>query len=96
MDITLTPEMETRLANLAYQMGFTGSDGAERALKAAVDALEAKLPQSSKPSPEEIAAEMTPIVAAARRWRAGHPFDDDNPPSKVWQEELYDDRGLPK
>ncbi len=96
MATTLEPEMETRLANLAHRMGFTGPSGPERALKVAVEELEAKLPRSGKPSPAEIAAEMMPMVAAARRWRAGHPFDDDNPPSKVWQEELYDDRGLPK
>lgn len=95
MNIALTPEMESRLANLAHQMGFAGPDGPERALKVAVEALETKLPRSDKPSPAEVAAEMAPIVAAARRWRAEHPFDDDNPPSQVWQEELYDEQGLP-
>ena len=35
---------------------------------------------------------------ANRRWREEHPheYDKNNPPSKVWQDELYDDRGLPK
>jgi hypothetical protein len=32
----------------------------------------------------------------AKRNRALHPFDDDNPPSRVWQDELYDEQGLPK
>ena len=96
MATTLKPEIEARLANLADQLGFTGPDGPELALTVAVEELEAKLPLHPKPTPAEVAAEMEPIVAAARRWREAHPFDDDNPPSKVWQEELYDERGLPR
>ena len=28
-------------------------------------------------------------------FREQHPYDDDNPPSKAWQDELYDENGLP-
>ncbi len=97
MVMTLTPDMEARLADLAHRLGMDGPDAPEQALIMAVAELEAKVsPPRRKLSPEEVAAEMAPIVAAARRWREEHPFDDDNPPSRVWQEELYDDRGLPR
>lgn len=97
MATTLKPEMEARLADLARRLGFAGPDAAERALIVAVDALEARAPsRRRKPTPGEIAVEMESVVEAARRWREEHPFNDDNPPSKVWQEELYDERGLPK
>ena len=96
MATALKPEMEVRLAALARRLGIVGADAPEQALEMAVDALEAKSLPSRKPSPAEIAAEMAPIVSTARRWREAHPFDDDNPPFKTWQEELYDERGLPK
>ena len=89
MVMTLPPDMETRLANLARRLGMDGPDAPEQALNMAVAELEAKAPPPRrKLSPAEVAAEMAPIVAAARRWREEHPFDDANPPSKVWQEEL--------
>ena len=49
-------------------------------------------------TPEEIAEEYELLSAAGRRWRAENPdkYDENNPPSKVWQDELYDDQGLPK
>ena len=52
-------------------------------------------------TPEEIAEEfrvLDELATAGRRWREAHPeeYDEDNPPSKVWQEELYDENGLPK
>ena len=46
-------------------------------------------------TPEEIAEEYRILSAAGRRLRAEYPYDDDQPPSKVWQEELYDEQGLP-
>ncbi len=90
MATTLKPEMEARLAALARRLGIVGADAPERALNMAGDALEAETRPRRKPSP----AEMAPIVSAARRWREEHPFDDNNPPSKVWQEELYDEVAL--
>lgn len=41
-------------------------------------------------------AEMEYWAEIGRRNRALHPFDDANPPSKVRQDELYDENGLPK
>ena len=47
---------------------------------------------------EELVEEYRTLSAAGRRWRDEHPdqYDEYNPPSKAWQEELYDERGLPK
>ena len=91
----LKPDMEARIADLAERMGFAGPDAAERVLKAALDDLDAKTP-NHKMTPDEIEAEIAYWSQVAKRNRALHPFDDDNPPSRVWQEELYDERGLPK
>ncbi len=47
-------------------------------------------------TPEEIAEEKAHWLEVGRQLRAKYPYDDDHPPSKVWQEELYNDQGLPK
>ena len=39
---------------------------------------------------------LAPIVESGKRWREENAYDDANPPSQAWQEELYDERGLPK
>ena len=65
----------------------------------ALDDLDAKTPMPvTRMIVEEIAEDYRTLSAAGRRWREEHPdqYDKDNPPSKVWQEELYDERGLPK
>ena len=63
----------------------------------ALDALDAKVPPlRQKMTPEEIAEEYRILSAAGCQLRAKYPYDDDHPPSKVWQEELYDEQGLPK
>ena len=67
-------------------------------LKLALDDLEAKPPQRRKFTPEGVHAMLAPIVESGKRWREENPYayDDANPPSQAWQEELYDERGLPK
>ena len=44
----------------------------------------------------ERAERMQHYVDFGVAYREQHPYDDDNPPSKVWQDELYDEDGLPK
>ena len=95
MATVLRPDLEQRIADLAKRLGFAGPDAAEWVLKAALDDLDAKTP-NRKMTPDEIEAEIAYWSQVAKRNRALHPFDDDNPPSRVWQEELYDERGLPK
>lgn len=97
MAITLKPEMEARIAALAERLDVTAPDAHEQVLNMALDALDAKAPPPrQKMTPEEIAAEYRILSAAGRQLRAEYPYDDDRPPSKVWQEELYDEQGLPK
>ena len=91
----MKPETESRITDLAKRLGFAGPDAAERVLKAAWDDLDDKT-ANRKMRPEEIEAEIAYWSQVAKRNRALHPFDDDNPPSRVWQEELYDERDLPK
>ena len=95
MATALKPEMEARIADLAQRLGFAGPDAAERVIAMALDDLDAKAPRRQM-TPEEIEAEIAYWSEVAKRNRALHPFDDDNPPSKVWQDELYDEQGLPK
>lgn len=44
----------------------------------------------------ERAERMQHYVDLGVAYREQHPYDDDSPPSKVWQDELYDENGLPK
>lgn len=97
MATALKPEMEARIFDLAKRLGFAGPDATERVLTMALDDLDAKTPlPRRKMTPAEIEAEIAYWSASAKRNRALHPFDDDNPPSKVWQDELYDEQGLPR
>lgn len=99
MATALKPEMEARIAELAKRLGFAGPDAAERVLAMALDYLDAKTPTPGrKMTPEEIEAEYMELSAAGRRWREEHPdeYDENYPPSLAWQDELYDERGLPK
>lgn len=97
MAMMLKPETEARIADLAKRLGFAGQNAMDQVLKMTLDALDAKTPPARcKMTTEEMEAEMAYWRKVAKRNRTLHPFDDGNPPSKVWQEELYDDRGLPK
>ena len=99
MATALKPELEARIADLAERLGFAGPDAAERVLAMALDDLDAKTPTPhGKMKPEEIEAEYMALSAAGRRWREEHPdeYDKNYPPSLAWQDELYDERGLPK
>ena len=96
MTTTIKPETAARIAALAGRLGYAGPDASEQVLKIALDELDAKAPRPRyKPTPAEKAAELEYWAEVGRRNRALHPFDDANPPSKVWQEELYDANGLP-
>ena len=91
------PDLETRIANLAKRLHYHGPKAREQILHRALTALEDSLPEPRpERSPEERAAFWAGVRERGRRLREKYPYDDDNPPSKVWQEELYDENGLPK
>ena len=97
MPTNLKPEMEAQIEALAERLALTDSNAHERVLKMALDDLDAKVPPLRlKMTPEEIAAEKAHWLEVGRQLRAKYPYNDDQPPSKVWQEELYDEQGLPK
>ena len=97
MPKTLKPEMEAQVEALAERLALTDRDAHERVLKMALDDLDAKVPPlRRKMTPEEIAAEKAHWLKVGHQLRAKYPYDDEQPPSKVWQEELYDEQGLPK
>ena len=99
MAVTLKPETEARIADLARRLGCAGANEQEQVIEMALDSLDAKTPrQCHQMTPEEVAVEYRVLSAAGRRWREENPgqFDETNPPSKAWQDELYDERGLPE
>lgn len=97
MSTNLKPEMEAQIEALAERLALTEPDAHERVLKMALDDLDAKVPPlRRKMTPEEITEEKAHWLEVGRQLREKYPYDDDHPPSKVWQEELYDEQGLPK
>ena len=97
MATTICPVIAARIADLAKRLGYAGPDAVEKVLEKALDDLDAKTPAERRRfSEEEMRTMLAPIIEAGIRWRKEHPYDDDDPPSKVWQEELYDEHGLPK
>ena len=91
------PDLETRIADLAKRLHYYGPNAREQILHRALKSLEDSLPPPRpERSAEERAASWDAIRERGRRLREKYPYDDDNPPSKVWQEELYDENGLPK
>ena len=102
MEITLDPKTEDRIADLANRLGFRGPDAARQVLLMAIAELDSRTPlRRGPPTPEEIAAELEilkRLSGAGQRWREEHPdqYDENNPPSQAWQEELYDENGLPR
>ena len=99
MATTLKPETEARIADLAKRLGFAGPNEQDRVIEMALDSLDVKtFRPCHQMTPSELAAEYKILSAAGRRWREEHPdeYDENSPPSKAWQDELYDEGGLPK
>ena len=54
--------------------------------------------QRQNMTPEQIRKDLGRFGDAGRKWREDHPdeYDVNYPPSIAWQDELYDEYGLPK
>ena len=97
---TTEPEalIEEYAVEVARRLGYKGPQARNQAVLKALRTLIDVLPPAQL-TPEERAeskARWEEILEHGRQYREKHPYDDDNPPSKVWQEELYDENGLPK
>ena len=97
---TTEPEalIEEYAMEVARRLGYKGLEARNQAVLKALQTLIDVLPPPTL-TPEERAksdATWEAILERGRQYRKEHPYDDDNPPSKVWQEELYDEMGLPK
>ena len=97
MDVPpILPDQEIRIANLAKRLHYHGPNAREQVLHRALQALEDSLPPRPRSSEEESKAFWEGVLERGRQLREKYPYDDDNPPSKVWQDELYDENGLPQ
>ena len=98
----LSADTVKRIAELAKRLGYGGPKAQEQVLKIALDDLDAKTPPARpKLTPEDKRKELeklNKLSEIGRSWRERHPdqYDENNPPSKAWQDELYDENGLPK
>ncbi len=97
---TTDPEalIEEYAVEVARRLGYQGPQARNQAVLKALQTLINVLPPPQL-TPEERAeskARWEEILEHGRQYRKEHPYDDDNPPSKVWREELYDENGLPK
>jgi len=97
---TTEPEalIEEYAAEVARRLGYTGPQARNQAVLKALQTLIDVLPPPPL-TPEERAksdATWARIHENARKYREKHPYDPENPESRVWQEELYGESGLPK
>ena len=97
---TTEPEalIEEYAVEVARRLGYQGPQARNQAVLKALQTLIDVLPLPP-PTPEERAksdAMWAQIHEHAREYRKSHPYDPDNPESRVWQEELYGGNGLPK
>ena len=97
---TTEPEalIEEYAVEVARRLGYKGPQARNQAVLTALNSLLNVLPppQLTEEERAESKARWDAIVERGRQYRKEHPYDDDNPPSKVWQEELYNEKGLPK
>jgi hypothetical protein len=87
--------IEEYINEIADRFGYKGPQARNMVLLKALTALHSNLPPRQV-SEEERAASWAAIREGARKYREEHPYDPANPESRVWQEELYDEKGLPR
>ena len=98
-DLLQEPHFLARIDGLADRIGYEGPDAREQVLERAIEALESRYPARRELTPEEQAKSDTTwagIFEWGKKYREQNPYDPDNPESRVLQDELYDEYGLPK
>jgi hypothetical protein len=91
-------DLDERVERLAARLDLHGHGRKTAVIERALRALEEQVEQT-RPSRDYIAASLERLAQAGDRYRErmrGRSTDHERPLSQVWQEELYDDHGLPK
>lgn len=92
-------DLDARVEALALRLGLNGKGRKTRIIERALSALEAEV-ENKQPSQEEIEAEFRRIREESKDFRRrmieAYPGHDPENLSLTCQDELYDDRGLPR
>ena len=90
--------IEEYAAEVARRLGYKGPQARNQAVLKALRTLIDVLPPPPLTEEEraEAKARWAAVMEFGRKYREKHPYDPANPESRVWQEELYNERGLPK
>lgn len=98
INIAHRPDLDERVERLAARLDLRGHGRKTAVIERAVGALEDQVDRQ-EPDRAAIVTSLDRLAEAGDRYRkrAGIPATGDpGPLSQVWQEELYDDDGLPK
>ena len=93
-------DLDQRVERLAGRLGLRGRGRKTAVIEQAPGALEEQVDKAI-PDRAYIEASLERLAQAGDRFRErerlrGRAADQERPLSQVWQEELYDDRGMPK
>ena len=90
--------IEEYAVEVARRLGYKGPQARNQAVLTALNSLLNVLPppQLTEEERAEADARRAAVREFGRKYREKHPYDPANPESRVWQEELYNERGLPK
>lgn len=100
INIAHRPDLDERVERLAARLDMRGRGRKTAVIDQALRALEEQV-DKARPDRVYIEASLERLAQAGDRYRErertrGRRTDLESPSSHVWQEELYDDHGLPK
>lgn len=89
-------DLDERVERLAARLDLRGRGRKIAVIERALRALEEQT-ERIRPDRARVEAALERLAQAGDRFRERGRFaDDDRPLSQVWQDELYDEHGLPK
>ena len=100
INIAHRPDLDERVERLAARLALRGRGRKTAVIDRALRALEDRV-ERSRPGREDIEAALERLAQAGDRYRErerkrGRDTGDSPPASRIWQDELYDDHGLPR
>lgn len=100
INIAHRPDLDERVERLAARLDMRGRGRKTAIIDQALRALEEQV-DNARPDRAYIEASLERLAQAGDRYRErertrGRRTDHERPLSQVWEEELYDDHGLPK